>query len=230
MILPPMRVALISKQENTCGYYVDLLSSKDNITFESYTTVDEFKRGCRKKQYSGFIIDMWTHIGSANIDKEFIYSLDKVFPILYTGNHDQEPSTLDPTASRLISKQHDIEILNEFIQNKCRKMPPQGIRVQPRKHLFFNTWVRFSNQEKSFMTNTWNISREGCFIIATQNQPAGEQVWLTICDLSNKTPIAGEIVWNKSWGNDFHSLPGMGVIFKSISSSQQQEIVDYLIS
>jgi Tfp pilus assembly protein PilZ len=228
LIIPLLRIALISKQENTCSFYKDLLAKRENVLLETYAGTEELKKGCRDKLYAGLIVDMWTHIASAIADKEFIYALDKIFPILYIGDHDQKPSPLDPSGGWLMARQHEIKILEEFIQNQCHDMKPRGIRAGPRRSLFFNAHVQFSGQEKSFKTNTCNISHCGCFVISTLEQQCGDPVWLTITDLHDKATIAGEIRWSKPWGSDLHSLPGVGIVFKEISPAQKQALATFL--
>lgn len=228
MIIPLLRIALISKHENTCNFYKDMLSRRENVILETYAGTDELKRGCREKVYAGLIVDMWTHIVSANADKEFVYTLDKIFPILYIGDSKQKPSQLDPAGGWLMARQHEIKILEDFIQNQCRNMKRRGIRSEMRKNLFFNIQAQFGGQEKSFKTNTKNISQNGCFIISVNELPCGTPICLTFTDLLDKTPIAAEIRWSKPWGNDFLSLPGMGVVFKEISLAQRQALAEFL--
>ncbi len=230
MIIPLLRIALVSRQENTCAFYHNLLSGRENIILETYVSVNDLRKGCLNKHYAGLIVDMWTHIGSPSADKEFIYSLDKVFPILYIGDQDQKPSAPDPAGDWRMTCQHEIKILEDFIQNQCRSMKPRGIRADARKDLFLNTHVQFHGQEKSFKTNTWNISPSGCFIISPQEQPHGAFVWLTITDWEDKAMIAGEIKWSRPWGEDFRYLPGVGVAFSEISPAQDRTLVELLNS
>ena len=228
MIIPLLRIALISKQENTRGFYKDLLARRENIILETYAGIAELKSGSQEKLYAGLIVDMWTHIASANADKEFVYALDKVFPILYIGDQDQKPSPLDPSGGWLMARQHEIKILEDFIQNQCREVKPRGIRAGLRRSLFFNAHVQFGAQEPAFKTNTWNISQNGCFVISVQDRQSGDPVWLTITDLHDKTAITGEIRWSKPWGSDFRSLPGVGIAFRKISPAQRQALAELL--
>jgi hypothetical protein len=228
MIIPLLRIALISRQENTCDFYRNLLSGREDILFETYGSIDDLKKGCREKNYAGLMIDMWTHIGSVHADKEFVYALDKIFPILYIGDQDQKPSPLDPAGGWLMARQHEIKILEDFIQNQCRGTKPRGIRSAARREFFFNAHVQFAGQEKPFKTNTWNISPSGCFVISSQEHHAGDSVWLTITDWNDKTAIAGEIKWSRPWGGDFRSLPGAGIAFKEISATQNKALAALL--
>jgi hypothetical protein len=228
MIIPLLRFALISRQENTCAFYRDLMSGRENILFETYASVAELKKNCLEKHYAGLIIDMWTHIGSVQADKEFVYALDRIFPILYIGDQDRKPSPLDPAGGWLMARQHEVKILDDFIHNQCRGNKPRGIRSTARRELFFNAHVQFSGQEKSIKTNTWNISPSGCFIISSLEPRVGEPVWLTITDWADKTAIAGEIRWSRPWGDDFRSLPGVGISFKQITAAQNQALADLL--
>ncbi len=228
MIIPLLRIALVSKQESTCGFYRDLLSGRENIILETYVSIDELRKGCRNKHYAGLMVDMWTHVGAASADKEFVYSLDRVFPILYIGGQDQKPAELDPTGDWRIAYQHEIEILENFIQNQCRPMKPRGIRADIRKDLFLSAHVQFGMQEKSFKANTWNISPMGCFVISPQEQQCGDTVWLTFTNLSDKSTVAGEIKWNRPWGGDLRLLPGAGIAFKEISPDQDRALAVFL--
>jgi hypothetical protein len=228
MIIPLLRIALISRQENTCEFYRNLMSGRENILFETYSGIDELKKGCLDKNYAGLIIDMWTHIGSVQADKEFVYALDRIFPILYIGDQDQKPSPLDPAGGWLMARQHEVKILDDFILIQCRAMKPRGIRSMARRDLYFNANIQFNDQEKSIKTNTWNISPSGCFVISSQEQQVGDPVWLTITDWKDKTAIAGEIKWSRHWGDDFHLLPGMGIAFKALSAAQNQALAAYL--
>ena len=228
MIIPLLRIALISRQENTCAFYRNLMSGRENIHFETYASIDELKKSCLDKNYAGLIIDMWTHIGSVHADKEFVYALDRIFPILYIGDQDQKPSPLDPAGGWLMARQHEVKILDDFIQNQCRSIKPRGIRATLRREFFFNAHVQFNGQEKSIKTNTWNISPSGCFVISSQEQQIGDPVWLTITDWSDKTAIAGEIRWSRPWGDDFRSLPGVGIAFKNITAAQNQALAALL--
>jgi hypothetical protein len=228
MIIPLLRIALISRQENTRAFYRDLMSGRENIHFETYAGIDDLKRGCLDKNYSGLIIDMWTHIGSVQADKEFVYSLDRIFPILYIGDQDQKPSPLEPAGGWLMARQHEVKILDDFIMNQCRSMKPRGIRSAARRDIYFNAQVRFNGLEKSIKTNTWNISSSGCFVISSLELQAGDPVWLTFTDWKENTLIAGEIKWSRLWGDDYHLLPGMGIAFKALSATQSKALAGYL--
>ncbi len=107
-------------------------------------------------------------------------------------------------------------------------MKPRGIRAGLRRNLYFNAHVQLSGQEGSFKTNTRDISAHGCFVICAQEQPCGEPIWLTLTDLQDKSAIAGQIRWSKPWGNDFQSLPGLGIAFKEISPAQSQALAALL--
>ena len=48
MIIPLLRIALISKHENTCGFYRDLLSKRENIILETYSGTGHFKTAAGK--------------------------------------------------------------------------------------------------------------------------------------------------------------------------------------
>ena len=228
MIIPLLRIALVSRQEYTCEFYRRMLSDREDVAIETYASIDELKKGCQGKHYAGLMIDMWTHVGAPHADKEFVYSLDRIFPILYIGDQDEKPSGFQSVADWRSSRQHEFSILEDYLNNQCRPMKPRGIRSAVRKQLFFSAQVRFGERKTPIRTNTWNVSPQGCFLIASEEYASGAPVWLSIADLSDTSAIAGEIKWSRPWGGDYRLLPGAGIAFKAISPAQDRALASLL--
>jgi Tfp pilus assembly protein PilZ len=70
-----------------------------------------------------------------------------------------------------------------------------------------------------------NISRGGCFIFSNHKWEAGSDAWFIIKELTDQTPIRGEIKRKIDWGQKM-SVPGIGIQFMDISDSQFKEICD----
>jgi Tfp pilus assembly protein PilZ len=96
-----------------------------------------------------------------------------------------------------------------------------------RKVVHFN--VLLSNDEsmdekKLERTVMINISKGGCFLFSGRDWSDTSKAWLIINELTDKTPIEGDIRWSVEWGKQM-TIPGIGLSFKHIKSSQLEELV-----
>ena len=74
-------------------------------------------------------------------------------------------------------------------------------------------------------TVTINVSKRGCFLFSAEDGMDGGNVWLTINELEDKTPIVGVVRWSVKWGRAM-VMPGIGVAFESITPRQTDELVN----
>ncbi len=80
--------------------------------------------------------------------------------------------------------------------------------------------VSDSNHEK---TITMNVSQNGCFIYTVDNWELKSDVWFTINELTDQTPVHGQILRQVDWGS-YMSSPGIGLKFKDIKDCQLKDI------
>ena len=67
------------------------------------------------------------------------------------------------------------------------------------------------------------MSERGCFLFSVQDWALGETAWLTVMELSDRTPISAEVRRRIKWGTPMQ-IPGIGVEFKTIKELQAREI------
>ena len=73
-----------------------------------------------------------------------------------------------------------------------------------------------------------DVSERGCFLFSVQDWEPGETAWLTVMELSDRTPIGAEVRRCIKWGTPMH-VPGIGVQFETIKESQAKEISEKLV-
>ena len=79
------------------------------------------------------------------------------------------------------------------------------------------------SSKDAIKTITINVSSGGCFIFAAQNWEVRDKVILLFKELTDQTPVIGDIRWTQVWG-DAMQIPGIGVRFEKIKENQLSEI------
>ena len=169
-------------------------------------------------------MDIRTLIRSTMPEREFFSMLWDGFPVLHVG---QNPGNGD--ISCLMEGKHSTDLkgkqlLDHFIEVKCREVAPRQVRVYTRKKAFLNTLLYLSKDHDPIRTNSWDISEGGSFIITTAKMPDNGLVWLKINDFDDKKLICSKVKWKRPWGKDYRQLPGFGVEFEQVSNKQLLEI------
>ena len=82
------------------------------------------------------------------------------------------------------------------------------------------------NDEKSC---TLNASDTGLFVISSSdNWKVNQNIYVSINELTHKTPIQGTIVRVIRWGEENLATPGISIRFDSIQDRQQDELFSIL--
>ena len=100
------------------------------------------------------------------------------------------------------------------------------LRAKKRVRCNFNTQLCFGNVFKdtqSLKTITVNASEIGCFLFYSGKWLLNTPVSMVLNELSDPTPIEGEIRWGIPWGDNM-VVPGIGIRFSQINDSQMDEI------
>jgi len=177
--------------------------------------------------FHGVVIDMPTKIYALKNDREFIYSTLRKFPAAHVSIEKESGQIRvfypgqDPGATLL-----------DFINDKCRPFTPRRLAYHIRKEIHFNVILskdrgsRISTSEK---TVTVDVSEKGCFLFSVQDWAPGDTAWLTVVELSDRTPIGAQVCRYVRWGTAMQ-VPGIGVKFKEINGLQTKEISKMLWS
>ncbi|MFO7600184.1 MAG: PilZ domain-containing protein [Candidatus Desulfacyla sp.] len=177
--------------------------------------------------FHGVVIDMPTKIYALKNDREFIYSTLRKFPAAHVSIEKESRQIRvfypgqDPGATLL-----------DFINDKCRPFTPRRLGYHIRKEIHFNVILskdRDSEISTSEKTVTVDVSEKGCFLFSVQDWAPGDTAWLTVVELSDRTPISAQVCRCVKWGTAMQ-VPGIGVKFNEINELQTKEISKMLWS
>lgn len=225
-------IAVVAQQATDRGYYQHLLANDSAFITESYASLPELKMACYGKLYAGFIVDVRTLIRSDKKDKAFFAMLVNAFPIMRVTRNPRQNTFaglvhgMDPN-----EKMEGPALLDHFITEICLKTPPRGIRADIRKTLYLSVLLTTSASEPAtspLPATLTSISEGGAFVISNLKVQRQQRLYLTITAMQDQTPIAADVKWCKPWGPDTRYLPGFGVAFIGIQTSQVRELMGLL--
>jgi hypothetical protein len=114
--------------------------------------------------------------------------------------------------------------LGDFIEHLCRDGVAQKISASARKGLHLPVLVfRHGESKRPERTVTRDVSAGGCFIISGRKWATGHEIFLGFPVLEDKGRIRAQIRSVVPWGQG-HDLPGIGLRFLELSSSQATEL------
>lgn len=185
------------------------------------TTIKEFYDATIETPYSGLMIDMPTKIKDFSADREKVNNILQLFPVVQL-TFNERTKQLKAFYSGLLNGSGSIE---EFITHKCLFFSARTLRAYRRKVINFNVILSKSNNitENSERTITMNVSQGGCFIYSTDKWEINSDVWFTINELTDQTPIHGQVLRQVDWGT-YMGIPGIGLQFKDIKDCQREDL------
>ncbi|MGK5085250.1 PilZ domain-containing protein [Bdellovibrionota bacterium FG-1] len=218
------QLAVISKNETSRNFF----SSQIDIAGASsrtFANLLDFKRNSGVDQFSGVVIDFKSILSSEAAEKAFLADVEGSFPLLRI-IHCEPGVKVSGIVEDLNLEGADI--FERFIQDRCRPFLARGVRMHRRLIVHLNVVLQGMNNE-SVLTNTYNISPEGLFIIDSRNHPVGNIIRFTVQEFTDLTPIEAEVRWNLKWGVTSGHLPGIGVQFRSISQAQKAQLLSRIL-
>jgi len=226
--LPPeefemdVRVLLICHDQAALAEYQKALTEMD-IAFDSVFTLAALESRLIEKQYNGLLLDLETMSRAAPSEKDIAKDLLDLFPVIRL---------------RWDAEKHKIRTifygefgdgtleLADFLEQHCKPFKKRSIRRCVRRPIHFNV-LACSDREFApatvRWTNTIDVSEDGCFLYAGEDWAGCEEVWLKVQELGEEPAILGHVRWATPWGTALQ-LPGVGLEFDEITSSQREEI------
>ncbi len=223
-----LNLILIVKQEEGRERYLKELQNF-NAAVDCVQGPDEVFQKCRRKKYSGILIDLKTMIGAPDSKKQLI---DKLSTRLPTIRLRINPSTDSVIGLFLGQNVPGEDALRVFIEKKCKELTPSKIRIDRRTSKILNVLIFQGdefNEEKGIRANILDISLRGSFINTLHPIKRKERFWIRIKELEDTSPIQCETRWIQRWGEKDH-LPGVGVLFTQITNEQIQDIQQKYVS
>jgi len=219
-----IQVVLIALSNENRKIYYEMLQPFTDISLLSFSTLHQFQKNCKTEKFSGIIIDIRTLIRATSADKDFYSSLAQGFPILQVDLNQDKTDINCFIEGEKTSRLKGKKLWDHFFNRVCSQKGARGVRLKPRKNRFCNTFLYLAQNGSPVKTNLWDISTGGCFVISSDEKKVGDQIWLSIRELQDKTPICCQIRWSSPWGSNTEQLPGFGTFFQTISPHQQKEI------
>jgi hypothetical protein len=215
-----IRILLIAMEDGERNIYHEAIRGL-GVKVSSVPSLKGLDADVKDLYFHGVIIDMTTKINALKNDREFIYSTLRKFPAAHVSLE------RDSRQIRVFYPgQHPGATLIDFVNNKCRPFTPRRLGYHIRKEIHFNVLLskhRDSRIENSEQTVTVDVSEKGCFLFSLQDWTTGDTAWLTVMELSDRTPISAEVCRCVKWGMGMQ-VPGIGVKFKAIKELQAKEI------
>jgi hypothetical protein len=190
----------------------------------AYLSLEEFLSAPRPGiYYSGLVIDSLTQIKFTSSEREsYRKALEGRLPVLELT---LKPGLLDAPTLKLIHHKWNV-----FIK-QCESFDPRGVRSHPRIPWILRVEICASNQwnnEHVVKTVTGDISAGGCFVIAAEDIPKGQDILIRLLPMSN--PIPCRVAWNRPWGASKTKLPGLGLEFLELSHDVKSEIEKMILA
>ncbi|MCP4575548.1 MAG: PilZ domain-containing protein [Deltaproteobacteria bacterium] len=168
---------------------------------------------------NGVAMDMSTKIMALKMDREFIHTTFRKFPVAHL--------TLGKEMGKIrlfYPGQPPGATLKDFIDGECRTFTPRKLAHHIRKDLHFNVLLsRNPEMVDCEKTVSVDVSEGGCFIFSTQEWVKGDMVWLKILELSHHDPIGARVKRCVRWGEAMQ-VPGIGLQFDEMKPLQRREL------
>lgn len=217
------RIALVADQQEDIDVYRKQLD-RPGVSLEVVPSFDDLERYLSANPTNGIVVDLKTKLGVSKEQKALAYSLLNHYPVLQSRIL---PGSKTVQTMPFGKARRDLS-LEAFLSGSGPGLDARTIRAGKRRSIHFNILLSrtgsFSLDDLE-RTVTVNASRKGCFILSSAEWSNRTSTAFIIRDLAVKTPVVAEIRWCVPWGREMR-LPGIGVRFEDIQSSQLDELVE----
>lgn len=217
---------LVARSESRIQTYREALELR-GFACHPVTELKELATLACRSLFNGVLLDMPIITKSSVAEKALIEDVLKALPSAYLNI---APAT-DTIKLLIASGNHGTaRSLEEFL-TICAGFVPRLVRPNDRVPLHLNALVtRRGSADAHEQTVTLNVSTQGCFLFSThpENSP-GDQVSIQFIGLDDPTAIIATIRWVRPWG-ECHQMPGIGVTFEQISTSQTDQLNELMAS
>jgi hypothetical protein len=187
-----IKFLLVCRVGGSLQRYLDEAKGR-GVQIDVATTIKEFYDATVETPYSGLMIDMPTKIKDFSDDREKVDNILQLFPVIRL-TFNEKTKQIKAFYSGLLNGTGSIE---EFVTHKCLFFSARTLRAYRRKVINFNVILSKSKSisgGNSERTVTMNVSQGGCFIYSIDKWEINSDVWFTIKELTDQTPIHGLVL------------------------------------
>jgi Tfp pilus assembly protein PilZ len=216
-----IRVLLVCREGIAHQKYLDACKGLE-VLIDTASTYQELLDSAVTNPYNGMMVDIPTKLKALSMEKESASIIFDLFPTLQL-IYNEKSGQIRTISS---GQTNTIETLEVFITKRCNSFKARTIRSDRRKAVVFNVILskcKDVSHEDDEKTVIMNISKGGCFIFSNHKWEVGSDAWFIIKELTDQTPIRGQVKWKIDWGQEM-SVPGIGIQLMDISDSQVKEI------
>lgn len=213
----PCVVALIADDPKDCQSLLAQLAAYP-VTVRLFDGPAAFRGSGGDECYCGVVITLKALLGQTNTDKQFIVDLENSFPLMRII---RDTGVIDGK----ILKQDRFDY---FINERCRKTAPRGLRRHSRNRVYLS--VEISNSAEMAASailrgTTYDVSEHGLFIMNCHAEDWERNIWLRVRRLTDTAPISAVVRWRLPWGRTAVHPPGIGVQFTGIAAAQHAQLM-----
>jgi len=185
----------------------------DNIKkLEDLSTIPTYTR------FNGILLDLHSLFKLSTLDRAFLKLHASELPTLkFVWDYKHDSMMITQTSL----DDGEVKDFNRFIE-KCKLQPACSVRRERRYGIHLNATLG------EHLVNINNISKHGCFVLTTLGSfQLGDEVYLTVKEFSDNTPIQCIIHRRVEWGSK-EQASGIGVEFLSMTEIQRNELEAWL--
>lgn len=218
-----LNIILFAKSSKHVNEFRDYFSGR-GVRFFNIISETQLENIIEIIPVNGVVLDINSAMKASSSEKMVLSKLEDIYPtIRIRWNSDKKQiDSLYPDEK--------IKNLDDFINRKCVNFDPRVMRNSDRSNASLNVLISsnksLSGGEKSC---TLNASDTGLFVItSSETWNVNQEIYVSINELTHKTPIQGTIVRVIKWGEEQLATPGISIRFDSIQDRQQDELFSLL--
>lgn len=221
-----LNLVLASREGPVRGHYQRAIEGL-GVNLSTVSSLSELMGRLRLKPFSGVLLDVAVLLSADDNEKRALQWVIEVYPVVRL-NWDEAGQHVQ--ALYFGQSRSADQTVEGFIEWQCAPFEARTLRgndrvpVHARVLLFKDGGLDPDLAERSV---TLNLSTGGAYLLSFSDWSDDDLVWLVMPRLADQTPIGGQVKWSVKWQGK-GGLPGIGVEFTDISSTQSDRIREIL--
>ena len=216
-----IKLLLLSPEGDVREAYHNKIGKLD-VQFDTVASFKELYDAMAHNPYNGVMVDLNAKLRAPREETVLAMDILERFPVA-----ELRWDIKEKKIGIYYQGQHkDGGNIEDFVNRICQTFYARKIGLEKRERIHFNVLLAKENdfsEGNVEHTVTIDISKGGCFIFSNNNWKDNDNAWFIIKELSDQTPILGEVCWKVEWGKSMR-IPGIGLRYKEIKENQLDEI------